>query len=82
MTATTSSDPLGDLVEIFRDVYGPTTDGLRLRAALSAVEKAVNMRWLDMLPPGALMCGCGDIVVTEHQCENCDTADWAVEAHR
>lgn len=68
-------DPVGDLVEIFRDVYGPTTDGLRLRGALDAVQKAVNLRWLDALPPGALMCGCGDIVQTDHQCANCEVSD-------
>lgn len=72
--AKRSVDPLGDLVEVFRDVYGPTTDGRRLRAALSAVESAVDRRWMDMLPAGALMCGCGDIFITEHQCPNCEAA--------
>lgn len=81
-TATTSPDPLGDLTEVFRREYGAMNDpagvGLRLRRAVAAVERQVNARWLDMLPPGALMCGCGDIVQTDHQCANCDTADWAV----
>ena len=76
-----SADPLGDLVVIFRRAFGETvgdvSDGFRMRRGIEAVEKAVNHRWLDMLPPGALMCGCGDIVQTEHECENCQTADWA-----
>ena len=77
-------DPLGDLVDVFRANYSGVLvgDGARLRRAIDAVQKAVNHRWLDMLPAGSLMCGCGDIVQTDHQCENCDTADWACEVDR
>lgn len=73
-------DPLGELVDVFRAQLGDAdagTDGAGLRRALDAVARTVNGRWLDMFPPGALMCGCGDIVDTDYQCANCDTADWA-----
>lgn len=70
-----SADPLGELVEISREARRTASNpnaGIRERVAIEAVERAVNLRWLEMLPAGALMCGCGDIEVTGHRCGNCE----------
>lgn len=80
-----SADPLGELVEIFREARRTISNpnvGIRERVAIEAVERAVNRRWLEMLPAGALMCGCGDIEVTDHQCGNCEAFSAMEEGHR
>lgn len=78
-----SADPLGELVAIFRenlDRGTPDSEGARLRRALGAVEREINRQWMEMLPSGALMCGCGDIALTDYRCENCACSDsWNAE---